>query len=123
MVKSATSLRPRLELDTRVNDAWQTSMIFAEEPGAATPLESDEREIGGELAAALNELDSFPTLLWRGGRAVFEGGRDEENSGQREKGSHRHLQVAGFHDDVRHVAAFCRRNHLASPAYFVEYFS
>src|SRR5260370_10891469 len=87
MVKSATSLRPRLELDTRVNDAWQTSMIFAEEPGAATPLESDEREIGGELAAALNELDSFPTLLWRGGPPGFEGRRHEGNSGPPQPGS------------------------------------
>jgi len=123
MVKSATSLRPRLELDTRVNDAWQTSMIFAEEPGAATPLESDEREIGGELAAALNELDSFPTLLWRGGRPVFEGGWHEEISAQRKLGSHGNLQVAGFHDDDRHVAVFGRGNDLPSADYFQDYFS
>src|SRR6202040_2215682 len=68
MVKSATSLRPRLELDTRITDAWHAAMIFAEEPGVVAPLDADEREIGGELAEALNELDSFPTLLWRDGR-------------------------------------------------------
>ncbi len=72
MTKSATSLRPRLELDARISDDWRAALIFAEEPGAATPLESDERQIGGELAAALNELDSFPTLLWRGGRPVMD---------------------------------------------------
>jgi Carboxypeptidase regulatory-like domain len=123
MVKSATSLRPRLELDTRVTDAWQTAMIFAEEPGAATPLESDEREIGSELAAALNELDSFPTLLWRGGRPVLEGGWHEEVSAQRKLGSHGNLQVAGFHDDNRHVAVFGRGNDLPSADYFQDYFS
>ncbi len=99
MVKSAASLRPRLELDTRITDAWRTAMIFAEEPGAATPLESDEREVGGELAAALDELDSFPI------------------------GSHGKLQIAGFHDDNRHVAVFGRGNDLPAADYFQDYFS
>src|SRR6202158_4131451 len=93
MVKSATSLRPRLELDTRVTDAWHAALIFAEEPGAATPLESDEREIGSELAAALNEFDSFPTLLWRGGRPVLEGGSPEEIAAARKLGAHGNLPV------------------------------
>lgn len=123
MVKSATSLRPRLELDTRISDAWSTAMIFAEEPGAATPLESDEREIGGELAAALNELDSFPTLLWRGGRPVLEGGWHEEIAAERTLGSNGKLQIAGFHDDNRHVAVFGRGNDLPAADYFQDYFS
>jgi hypothetical protein len=123
MVKSATSLRPRLELDTRVSDAWRTAVIFAEEPGAATPLESDEREVGGELAAALNELDSFPTMLWRGGRPVLEGGWHEEIAAERKLGSNGKLQVAGFHDDNRHVAVFGRGNDLPAADYFQDYFS
>jgi hypothetical protein len=123
MVKSATSIRPRLELDTRVTDAWRAAMIFAEEPGTATPLESSEREIGSELAAALDELDSFPTLLWRDGRPVLEGGWHEEISAERKLGSHGSLQVAGFHDDNRHVAVFGRGNDLPAADYFQDYFS
>jgi Carboxypeptidase regulatory-like domain len=123
MVKSATSLRPRLELDTRVSDAWRTALIFAEEPGAATPLESDEREVGSELAAALNELDSFPTMLWRGGRPVLEGGWHEEIAAERNLGSNGKLQVAAFHDDNRHVAVFGRGNGLPAEDYFQDYFS
>ena len=123
MVKSATSLRPRLELDTRVTDAWRAALIFAEEPGAATPLESDEREVGSELAAALNELDSFPTMLWRGGRPVLEGGWHEEIAAERKLGSNGKLQVAGFHDDNRHVAVFGRGNDLPAADYFQDYFS
>src|SRR6202158_2024416 len=123
MVKSATSLRPRLELDTRITDAWHAAVIFTEEPGAATPLESDEREIGSELAAALNELDSFPTLLWRGGRPVLEGGWHEEISAERKLGSHGKLQAAAFHDDNRHVAVFGRGNDLPAADYFQDYFS
>jgi hypothetical protein len=123
MVKSATSLRPRLELDTRVTDAWHAALIFAEEPGAATPLESDEREIGSELAAALNEFDSFPTLLWRGGRPVLEGGWHEEIAADRRLGSRGNLQVAAFHDDNRHIPVFGRGNDLPVADYFQDYFS
>ena len=123
MVKSATSLRPRLELDTQVTNAWHAAMIFAEEPGAATPLEADERENGSELAAALNELDSFPTLLWRGGRPVLEGGWHEEIAAERKLGVHGNLHVAAFHDDNRHVAVFGRGNDLPSADYFQDYFS
>ena len=123
MTKSATSLRPRLELESRISDDWHAALIFAEEPGAPTPLESDERQIGGELAAALNELDSFPTLLWRGGRPVLEGGWHEELSAERKIGTRAKLQVAGFHDDNRHVAVFGRGNDLPATDYFQDYFS
>ena len=123
MLKSASALRPHLELDTRVNDAWHTALIFAEEADAPTALESDEREIGSELAAALNELDSFPTLLLRGGRPVLEGGWHEEIAANRKLGSHGNLQVAAFHDDNRHVAVFGRGNDLPAADYFQDYSS
>jgi hypothetical protein len=122
MVKSATSLRPHLELDTRVTDTWHAAMIFSEEPGAAT-LDSEEREIGAELAAVLNQLDSFPTLLWRAGRPVLESGWHEEIAAERKLGSRGKLQVAAFHDDNRHVAVFGRGNDLPAADYFQDYFS
>ena len=123
MVKSATSLRPRLELDTRISDAWHAEMIFTEEPSVVAPLDSDEREIGGELAAALNELDSFPTLLWHDGRPVLEGGWHEEIAAEHKLGANSEIQVAAFHDDNRHVAVFGRGNDLPAADYFQEYSS
>jgi hypothetical protein len=123
MTKSATSLRPRLELESRISDDWRAALIFAEEPGAPTPLESDERAMGGELAAAMDELDSFPTLLWRGGRPVLEGGWHEELSAGRKIGTRAKLEMAGFHDDNRHVAVFGRGNDLPAADYFQDYFS
>ena len=123
MAKSATSLRPRVELDSRISDDWRAALIFAEEPGAPTPLDADARQMGGELAAALDELDSFPTLLWRGGRPVMEGGWHEELSAERRLGARAKLQIAGFHDDNRHVAVFGRGNDLPAADYFQDYFS
>jgi hypothetical protein len=124
MAKAATSLRPRLELDERISEAWSAALIFAEEPGAPTPLQADERDSGGALVAALDELDSFPAMLWRNGRPVLEGGWHEEIAAERKLGAHGKLQVAAFHDDNRHVAVYGRGgSDLPSGDYFQDYFS
>lgn len=124
ITKSAASLRPRLELDLRPSDTWQTAFIFASEPaGGPTPLDPNEREVGGELAAALDELDSMPTMLWRDGHPVLEGGWHEEIAAEHKLGSRGEVQVAGFHDDNRHVAVFGRGNDLPAADYFQDYFS
>jgi len=123
MTKTATALRPRLELDLRASDGWQTSVIFASESGPSLPLDANEREVGGELAAALDELDSLPTMLWHDGRPVLQGGWHEEIAAEHRLGSHGELQVAGFHDDNRHVAIFGRGNDLPAADYFQDYFS
>jgi len=72
------------------------------------PLHSEagDAQPGGALAAALNELDAFPALLWRGGRPVLQNGKHEELAVERKIGTRGKLQVAGFHDDDRHVAVF-----------------
>jgi hypothetical protein len=123
VTKAATSLRPRLELDARVSDEWHAALIFAEEPGAPTPLESEEHDSGGVLAAALNELDSFPAMLWRDGHPVLEGGWHEEIAAERKLGAHSNLQIAAFHDDDRHVAVYGRGSDLPAADYFQDYVS
>ena len=120
--KAATSLRPRVELDTRLSDVWRAAVIFAEQPGAASPLEFDDLEAGGALAAGLNELDSFPALLWRAGHPELEGGWHEEVAVERKVGRGE-LQVAGFHDDNRHVAVYGRGNDLPNSDYLPDSFS
>ena len=82
--KSAMSLRPRLELDAKISDAWRAAVIFAEEPGGMAPLDPEDRDSSADLAAAVSELDSFPTLLWRNGSPVLEGGWHEEIAGHAE---------------------------------------
>jgi hypothetical protein len=123
MMKSASSIRPRLELRTEPVKGWRTALIFAEEPGAPTPLEASERENGADLAAALDELDSFPTMLLRNGRPVLEGGWHEELSAEHQIGSHATVHAAAFHDDNRHVAVFGRGNDLPAEDFIQDYFS
>jgi carboxypeptidase family protein len=119
---SASSIRPRIELDTRVSELWTASLIFASQPGAPGVLEPAEGE-SGSLTAALNELDAFPALLWRGGHPTLQGGIHEEMAAERKLGARGKFQAAAFHDDERHVAVFGRGSDLPAADYFQDYFS
>jgi hypothetical protein len=121
--KSASSLRPRLELDAKLSGSWRAAIIFAEEPGGMGNLDPDDRESGDALAAAVNDLDSFPTLLWRNGSPVLEGGWHEEIAATRKLGTRAQLQVAAFHDDDSHVAVYGRGGNLPTADYLQDYFS
>jgi len=120
---AASSLRPRAELSYRLSENWNTALIFASMPSGPGPLEAAEGQSSGILAAALNELDAFPTLLWRAGHPVLQSGWHEEIAADRKIGLHGKLQFAGFHDDNRHVAIFGRGGALPSADYFQDYFS
>jgi hypothetical protein len=120
---AASSLRPRAELNARLSDDWTAALIFASMPAGLTPLETSDSQQGGELVAALNELDAFPALLWHGGRPVLQSGWHEEISAERKVGARGKLQVAAFHDDNSHVAVFGRGNDLPISDYFQDYLS
>jgi hypothetical protein len=119
---AASSIRPRLELDTHISEMWGAALIYASEPGAPGALEPGEGE-QGSLTAALNELDAFPALLWRRGHPALQGGMHEELAAERKLGANGKLQIAAFHDDNRHVAVFGRGNNLPAADYFQDYFS
>jgi len=120
---AASSLRPRADLNVRLSDDWSTAVVFASMPNGPGPLETIDAQPGGALGAALNELDAFPALLWRQGRPVLQSGLHEEISAERKTGTRGKLQIAGFHDDNRHVAVFGRGSDLPTADYFRDYLS
>lgn len=120
---AASSVKPRTELNVQVSSKWQAAMIFASMPSGPGPLESTDGQPGGALAAALNELDAFPALLWRNARPVLENGWHEEVAAERKIGTRSKLQIAGFHDDNRHVAVYGHGSDLPAADYFQDYFS
>ncbi|HKT47719.1 MAG TPA: carboxypeptidase-like regulatory domain-containing protein, partial [Candidatus Acidoferrales bacterium] len=122
MGASASALRPRVELTYKLSDDWTGAAIFASLPSGPSPLEA-EGQPGGDLASALNELDAFPALLWRNGRPVLQSGYHEELSAERRLGPHSSVEVAGFHDDNRHIAVYGRGGELPSADYFQDYFT
>ncbi len=120
---AASSFRPRAELNVRLTDNWSTAFVFVSLPSGPGPLEANDAQPGGALAAALNELDAFPALLWRRGRPVLQNGLHEEIAAERKIGTRGKLQIAGFHDDNRHVAVFGRGSDLPTADYFQDNFS
>jgi Carboxypeptidase regulatory-like domain len=121
--RSASSLRPRMELDTRLSDDWHASLIFASMPSGPDPIETLDGENANTLAAAMNELDAFPILMWRAGRPVLESGFHEELSAERKLGPNSKLQVAAFHEDNSHVAVFGRGSNLPAADFFQDIYS
>jgi hypothetical protein len=121
--RAASSLRPRMQLDARISDDWNASLIFASLPAGPEPLETLDRDTANTLAAALNELDAFPVLMWRAGRPVLESGFHEEIAAERKLGSRGKLQVAAFHEDNSHVAVFGRGNNLPVADFFQDVYS
>jgi hypothetical protein len=123
LARAASSIRPSLRLDTRLSDDWHAALIFAEESGASVPSEFQDAERGGALTSALDDLDSLPSVLWRNGRPVLEGGWHEELAVERKAGARGKLQVAAFHDDNRNVAIYGHGGELPSSDYLQDYFS
>jgi Carboxypeptidase regulatory-like domain len=121
--RGASAIRPRMNLTVHATDDWTAKVIFASMPTGPAALEGDLAEVGGELAAALDQLDAFPALLWRNGRPVLENGWHEEVAAERKLGTRGKLEVAAFHDDNRHVAVYGRGNDLPTADYFQDYFT
>jgi hypothetical protein len=124
----ASGLRARVKLETRVTSKWYADAIYAALPNGTAPNDALNAELEGidapgVLSDALNQLDTFPALLLRGGRPVLEGGRHEELAVERKLGSRGVFQIAGFHDDYSHVALFGRGNSLPPEEYFQDFFS
>lgn len=126
---SAWTLRPSLEVRSRVGSDWYVDMVYTAQP----TLSNDGDELAGELGrgarnlnaltSALRQLDAFPTVLWHDGRPVLESGRHEEVAAERKIGTKSLLQFAGFHDDYSHVAIFGRGSDAPADDYLQDFYS
>jgi hypothetical protein len=125
---SAWSVRPRVKWENKISRDWYVDALYAALPiGAAMDDQLGEGDsvfrTSTVLTQALEQLDDFPTLLWRAGKPVLENGRHEEIAVERKLGSQGLLQVAGFHDDNSHVALFGRGNGLPIGEFFPDLYS
>lgn len=125
----ASAIRPRMELNVRTTDNWHAMLIFASLPNGPSVLDNvqdgtaqEQDIVGGELAAALGELDAFPALLWHSGRPVLQSGWHEEAAAERKVGAHSKLQIAAFHDDQSHVAVYGHGTGLPAADYLQDFY-
>ena len=125
---AAWSVRPRVKWESRVAPNWYVDAIYAALPVGTAEADSSFSGLTcspapGVLTSALDQLDSFPALMWRSGRPVLENGRHEELAGEHKLGNRGVLQLAAFHDDNNHVAMFGRGADLPAPDYFQDFYS
>jgi hypothetical protein len=125
---AASALRPRLNWETRITPNWYVDVLYVALPADTAYSENADSELINErspsvLATALNQLDSFPALLWHDRKPVLENGRHEELAVERKFGSRSVFQIAGFHDDNTHVALFGKGNDLPGGEYFQDFYS
>jgi hypothetical protein len=125
---SAGSLRPRVKWETKLSPNWYLDAVYAALPigiadGSNSIADLTESTPPSVLATALNQLDSFPALLWRRGKPVLENGRHEELSVERKLGAQSLLQLAAFHDNNSHVALFGKGDDLPTTEYFQDFYS
>ena len=122
MRHSTSAIRPRGEVDARLSENWLAELIFVAEPGVTTDRSGDDEERSALLQSAMNQLDSYPVVLWRSGRPVLEGGWHKELALERKFSKHATVQVSGFRDDSRHVAIL-GRGASSNQDYFQDFFS
>ena len=125
---SAWSVRPRLKLESRVAANWYLDTVYAALPVAGVPSDTLASDLtnsaaSGNLTNALNQLDTFPALLWRNGRPVLENGQHEEVALERRMGKSGVLQAAAFHDDNRDMALYGRGVDLPSAQFIQDFYS
>jgi hypothetical protein len=112
---TTSSLRPRGEITLRVSPTWRAALILA-----ARPWPDSRSSTNNVLDSTLDSLDSFPTLLYRGGRPVLEGGWHEEMAVEHSFGPKASLMASVFRDRSSHAAVFGRGS--ASNADFLQDF-
>jgi hypothetical protein len=125
---AAVNIRPRVKIERRVSKTWYVDAIYASLPvndGESNSSFSDltAAPSASPLSSAVDQLDSFPVLLWRGGRSVLVNGRHEELSAEHKLGSNGVVQLAAFHDDNSQVALFGKGQTLPAPDYFQDFYS
>ncbi|HVM76075.1 MAG TPA: carboxypeptidase-like regulatory domain-containing protein [Candidatus Saccharimonadales bacterium] len=125
---SAWNLRPRVNWETRLTPNWYVDALYVSLPADVEYAENAQSNLMNDrspsiLATALDQLDSFPALLWHNGKPVLENGRHEELAVERKFGARNVFQFAGFHDDNSHVALFGKVNDLPGGEYFQDFYS
>ena len=125
---AASELRQRVKWETQVAPNWYVEAIYASLPVNSGEVDSAfadlfEKASASPLSSALDQLDSFPALMWRHGRPVLENGTHQELAVEHKLGSDSVFEIAAFHDDNTHVAVFGRGQNMPALDYFQDFYS
>jgi Carboxypeptidase regulatory-like domain len=105
---TTTSIRPRAEVAYQVSPNWVASGSVSNHPW------QDSDSSTSALESAIDNLDSFPTLLVHDNRSVLADDLHEEIAVEHMLNSKASITVAGFHDHSDNAAVIGRGNETSS---------
>jgi hypothetical protein len=125
---SASAVRPRVKWETQVAPNWYVDAVYAAIPVNVDEAGSSFSDVtapasSSTLTSTMDQLDSFPALMWHQGKAVLENGTHQELSAEHRLGSDGVIQLAAFHDDNTHVALFGKGEDMPALDYFQDIYS
>jgi len=116
ILSSASAIRPHAVVNAGLGAGWMAALVVAANPP------SELWEHAGELESVMGELDSLPPVLIHNGAPVLEGGWHQEVSIKRKLANQASVEVAAFHDSLRHQAIF-GNGPAANPDFIQDAFS
>jgi hypothetical protein len=112
-------VRPRAELAIQFAPHWQASLLLA-----SRPWPESSPEAAAPMESAMDSLDAFPTMLFRNGRPVLEGGWHEELAVERLFQHNARVVVAAFHDRSSDMAVYGQGGSVTNnPEFLQDFFS
>jgi hypothetical protein len=100
IVSSVSTVRPHAQMDATLAPGWTATLGISSDPP------SNQYGQTGALESAIGQLDSLPNVLFHGGNPVLEGGWHEEFAVKHKLTENSKIEVAAFHDGMRHHAIF-----------------
>jgi hypothetical protein len=116
LVGSATSVRPRVDVNSKISENWTAAFHVAVAPSADNPVDS-------ALDSAMAALDEFPTLLLNNGQTVLAGDWHEELAVTRKLSEKSSLTLAGFHDRGSDTPVFGEGGNGSTSDFLQTYYS
>jgi hypothetical protein len=100
MLSATSAIHPHAQFDAKLSPNWSATLVATATPPSGQSQQTDA------LQSAMAQLDSLPTVLFRGGSPVFEGSWHQEVSVKHKVGANASIETAAFHDASRHQAIF-----------------
>jgi hypothetical protein len=116
LVGSATSVRPRVDVNAKISENWTAAFHVAVAP-------SVDNSGDGALDSAMAALNGFPTLLLNNGQTVLAGDWHEELAITRKLSENSSLTLAGFHDRGSDTPVFGESGTSSNPDFLQTYYS
>lgn len=114
--RTTTAMRPRVEVAVKLSPTWEASLAYVTNPWQDNTANPEAAQ------STLGALDTFPTLMVRGGRPVLDDNKHEEFAIGHALSSSASITAAVFHDGSTQTSVIGRGS-TSAPDFLETYYS